>query len=105
MVFAWDFEHGGEGRLVVFEPMPDPVRNLDAARQVSESNRLVTTPQRGGDSVLYMLVDEKDANILAVCRQPVKGSLYRGVVRLVCDDEKVLLRIGAGRDVLGSPWP
>lgn len=47
-----------------------------------------------------MLVDQDNANVLAVRRKLVKGRLDGRVVRLVVDDEKVLLSIGAGGYVL-----
>lgn len=47
-----------------------------------------------------MLVDQDNANVLAVRRKLVKGRLDGRIVRLVVDDEKVLLGVRAGGYVL-----
>jgi hypothetical protein len=50
----------------------------------------------------YVLVDQDDANVLALLGEALEGRLDRGVVRLVADDDKVALRVRALRDVLES---
>ncbi len=53
-----------------------------------------------------MLVDQQNANVLALAGKVVKGVLEDGVIRLGVDDEEVALRVGGGRDVLrlSGPW-
>lgn len=50
--------------------------------------------------VAHMLVDEDNANVLSLLDEAVERRLDCGRVRLVVDDEEVLLCIGTGRDVL-----
>ena len=47
-----------------------------------------------------MLIDQDDADVLALAREPVKGLLDRRSLRLGVDDKEVLLHFGGGRDML-----
>lgn len=47
-----------------------------------------------------MLVDENDAHVFTLFGEPVKGGLDGRSVRLVVDNEEVLLGVCASRDVL-----
>lgn len=47
-----------------------------------------------------MLVDQYNAHVLALLGESFKGRLDGLRVRLVVDDEKVLLAVAAGSDVL-----
>lgn len=52
----------------------------------------------------YMLVDQHDANIFALRRELVENGLDRRGFRLAINDEKVLFRIGARRDMLARSY-
>ena len=48
----------------------------------------------------YMLVDQNDADVLALFGKSFKGGFDGLVVGLIVDDQKVLLPIAAGRNML-----
>lgn len=52
-----------------------------------------------------MLVDQDDANVLSLRREPIEGGLDGRRVGLAVDDEEVLLRVGWIRDMLYSIQP
>jgi hypothetical protein len=47
-----------------------------------------------------MLVDQHNANVLALDREALKRLINGGRVRLGVDDQKVFLRVGRRRDML-----
>jgi hypothetical protein len=47
-----------------------------------------------------VLVDENNSDVLSLFGELRKGGFDRRSLRLVVDDQEVLLRIGAGRDML-----
>ena len=49
-----------------------------------------------------MLVDEKYGDVFPLLREALKGRFYGGVIGLLVDDEKVLLRVWRWIDVLRS---
>lgn len=49
-----------------------------------------------------MLVDQDDADVLALLSEGLEGSLDGRCLRFVVHDEEVLLRIGGVRDMLNS---
>jgi hypothetical protein len=73
VVFTGDLEEGGEGGGVAIDPVSYSI----------------------GD----MLVDQNNANVLALRREAVEGGLDGGIVGVGAHHQKVLLRIGRRRDV------
>ncbi len=47
-----------------------------------------------------MLIDQHNADVLALCRKALEGSFDRRRLRLAVDDQEVLLRVRGAGDVL-----
>lgn len=85
----------------IFEPISHPLPLLF----FSHSR---TTPKKGGQEggvtrlvmMTHMLVDQNDADILALRRELLERGLDGLGLGLAVDDEEVLLRVGRVRDVL-----
>lgn len=95
MIFAWNFEDRRKGSGVGIDSVSYSVGNLYLWSSVWTHRRAV--PEETD-----MLVDQDDPNIFAVC-EALKRRFDGCSFRLVIDDEKVLLRFGAGSDMLCTP--
>ena len=101
VVFAGDFEDGGESSRVGIDSVSDLVGNLGGLRSVYV--RLVGAPwATPGDSapLTDMLVDQEDADVLALLGEGIKGGLDGRRLCLAVNDEEVLLRVGRVGDML-----
>ncbi len=91
MVFAWDFEDGGERSGICVDSMSYPISNL-----VEFSKRKLPASERMTD----MLVDQNYPDIFPLCGKALKGRFDGGIVRLGVHDEEVLLRVWRRGDML-----
>lgn len=101
VVFAGDFKNGGESSRVRIDSVSDLVGNLGDFGSVYV--RLVGAPwETPGDSapLTDMLVDQDDADVLALLGEGIKGGLDGRRLRLAVDDEEVFLRVGRVGDML-----
>lgn len=92
MVLAWNFEEGGEGSSVGIDSVSYPLGNLHRHQYLHQVSETVLGA--------YMLVDQENANILPLSGESIKCFLDCGIVRLAVYNEKVLLGIWRGSDML-----